>query len=63
MEKNNFLLRTTVKDKNHNYNWCYSTDGDGEFWIKEKCSECSLGKIDDIYYEVICKAKKLCEYG
>lgn len=61
MEKNNFVLRTTDKDKAYNY--CYDIDGDGECWIKEKCFECSLGKIDDIYYEVICKAKELCEYG
>ena len=61
MEKNNFLLRTTDKDKTYNY--CYDIDGDGEGWIKEKCYECSLGKFDDISYEIVCKAKELCEYG
>lgn len=62
MEKNNFLLRTTDKHKNHNY--CYDDiDGYSKLWIKEKCFECSLGKFDDTYYEVVCKAKELCEYG
>ena len=61
MEKNNFLLRTT--DKNRDYNYCFDTDGDGEHWLKEKCSECSLGKLEEKYYEVVCVAKELCEYG
>lgn len=61
MEKNNFLLRTT--DKHNDYNYCYDIDGNGECWIKEKCAECNLGKLEDIYYEVVCTAKELCEYG
>lgn len=60
MEKNNFLLRTT--DKHKAYNNCYDIDGDGEYWIKGKCSECGLGKLADIHYDVACKVKELREY-
>lgn len=63
MEKNNFLLRTTDKHKNHNY--CYDIDGDGDRWIKIKCSDCELGIIKTTYngYHIICTATELCEYG
>ena len=62
MEQNNFTERTIV-DKKHNYNSCYIFDDDGDLVIKEKCADCSLCIVEDIFYEAVCKSNKLCEHG
>ena len=57
----NFILRVT--NKRRNYNCCYATDEDGEFWIKDECADCKYCVIDDLFFEAICDNKELCENG